>query len=138
MSNAISTIAFISSNKGNRMLVKEGFIYKFNKQTSSKIYWICKTKNCNANIHTDLNCNFMQSNGKHNHLIEPEEMEVKHFRDALKERAINETTPISKIYDEEMVKAHFSSETLANVPQIFNISNIPLLYTLYTLYYDIF
>ena len=133
MSAANSTISFISSNKGKRMLVKEGYIYKSNKQTSLKIYWICKTRNCNASIHTDLNYKFMQSNGKHNHLIEPEEIEVKHFREALKERVINETTPISKIYDEEMVKAHFSPETLSSVPVVSNISNIGL-YTLYTFY----
>lgn len=132
-----STMSFISSNKGKPMLLKEGFIYKINKQTSTKIYWICKTKNCGASIHTDLNCNFMQSNGTHNHLVEPEEIEIKRFREALKERVINETTPISKIYDEEMVKANLSPETLTNVPVIANISNIPPL-KLNTLRYDFF
>ncbi|CAF0948561.1 unnamed protein product [Adineta ricciae] len=66
----------------------------------------------------------MQSNGKHNHLVEPEEIEVKLFREALNVHVINETTPISKIlYDEEMVKAHLSPETLANVPLVSSINS---------------
>ncbi|CAF1477817.1 unnamed protein product [Adineta ricciae] len=62
----------------------------------------------------------MQSNGKHNHLVQLEEIGVKLFQEALKVRVINETTPISKIYDEEMVKAHLSPETLTNVPLVSN------------------
>ncbi|CAF1246362.1 unnamed protein product [Adineta ricciae] len=68
-------------------------------------------------------CNFLQSNGTHNHLVAPEEIKIKQFRDALKERVINETTPISKVYDEEMIKAHFSLETLVDVPRFFNINS---------------
>ncbi|CAF0766253.1 unnamed protein product [Adineta steineri] len=89
-----------------------------NKRTSTKTYWICKTRNCKAHIHTDLNDNFLYSSGEHNHLLEPEELEVKHFRDILKERVVNETTPISKIYDEEIMKARFSPEVLASVPLV--------------------
>jgi len=111
-----NTISFLNSNKGNRLLVLNGFIYKINKQSSSKIYWICKTKHCQARVHTDLNNNFLNSNGEHNHLNEPEELEIKRFREIIKERVMNETTPISKIYGEEILKAQFSQEILANVP----------------------
>ncbi|CAF1053862.1 unnamed protein product [Adineta ricciae] len=66
----------------------------------------------------------MQSNGKHNHLVQLEQIGVKLFQEALKVRVINETTPISKIlYDEEMVKAHLSPETLANVPLVSSINS---------------
>ncbi|CAF5074200.1 unnamed protein product, partial [Rotaria sp. Silwood1] len=87
-----------------------------NKQTSSKIYWTCKTKSCKAHVHTDLNNNFLVSNGEHNHLLEPEELEIKQFRQNLKERVINETSPISKIYDEQISKSHLSPDVLANLP----------------------
>ncbi|CAF1545808.1 unnamed protein product [Adineta ricciae] len=66
----------------------------------------------------------MQSKGKHNHLVQLEEIEVKLFQEALKVRVINETPPISKIlYDEEMIKAHLSPETLANVPLVSSINS---------------
>jgi hypothetical protein len=65
-----------------------------------------------------VNFNYLQSNGEHNHLREPEDIEVQRFRHALKERVVNETVPISKIYDEEISKAKFSSEVLASVPMI--------------------
>jgi hypothetical protein len=100
-----------------------------NKQTSSKIYWICKTKNCKASVHTDSNNSFLKSTGEHNHLLEPEDVEVQRFRKILKDRVINETAPIAKIYDEELAKAQFSSETLASVPMVRRIRKIILLQT---------
>jgi hypothetical protein len=124
MSTTTSTISFLVSNKGHRLLVQDGFIYKINKQTSCKIYWTCKSKHCNAHIHTDLNNNFLKSSGEHKHLLEPEQFEVKQFRDIVKERVMNETTPIMKIYDEEILKAKFSPETLASVPLARHIRKI--------------
>jgi hypothetical protein len=118
MSKNTNTISFLDSNKGHRQLVRNGFIYKMNKKTSTKIYWICKTSGCGASVHTDQNDIFLQSNGEHNHLIEPEFLEVQRFRKVLKDRVINETVPIPKIFDEEMGKAQFSPETLASVPLI--------------------
>ena len=41
---------------------------------------------------------------------------MKQFRSALKERVVNETVPIQKIYEEEIIKANFSPEILALVP----------------------
>lgn len=118
MSVNTSVVSTLVSNKGHSLLVKDGFVYKINKQTSAKIYWICKTKNCRAHVHTDRNNDFLVASGEHNHLLEPEDNQVHHFRGILKERVINETAPISKIYDEEIVKAQFSPEVLAKVPLI--------------------
>ncbi|CAF1683618.1 unnamed protein product [Rotaria magnacalcarata] len=116
-----SSISFLHSNKGYRQLIRNGFIYKFNKQTSSMIYLICKTKNCKAKVHTDSNNNILDLKDEHNHLLEPEDFEVQCFRNILKDRVINETEPISKIYDEESAKAQFSPETLASVPMVRDI-----------------
>ena len=124
MSVQASAISTLVSNKGHPLLVKDGFIYKINKQTPSKIYWICKTKNCRAHVHTDLNNNFLAKSGEHNHLLEPEDHHVQNFRGILKERVMNETVPIGKIYDEEIGKAQFSPEVLAKVPLIQEIRMI--------------
>ncbi|CAF0814828.1 unnamed protein product [Adineta steineri] len=59
--------------------------------------------------------------GEHNHLLKSENLKVKQFRTILKERIVNERVPIQKIDDEEIVKAHFSSETLAPVPLVYKI-----------------
>jgi hypothetical protein len=129
MANNTSVISFLVSKKGNQQLILNGFIYKFNKQTASKTYWICKTKGCNAHVHTDPNNNFLNATGEHNHLVEPEELEIERFRKVLKDRVVNETAPISKIYDEEINKAHFSPEALASVPMIRDIRKIIFLQT---------
>lgn len=116
MSKNTSSISFIYSNKGGSQLVHNGFVFKLNKSTSTKIYWKCTVTNCTARIHTDTNNNLLNTIGEHNHFLEPEELEIKKFRTILKERAINETVPIQKIIDEEITKANFSQETLASVP----------------------
>ena len=103
--NGQLSLLFINSNKGYRQVIRDGFIYKFNKQTSLKIYWICKAKNCSATIHMDTNFNYLQSNGEHIHLRETEDIELQRFREFLKDRVIDETAPISQIYDEEISKA---------------------------------
>jgi hypothetical protein len=129
ISNNTSVISFLDSKKGHQQLIRDGFIYKFNKQTSSKIYWICKTKDSKAYVHTDLNNNFLNTTGKYDHLVEPEEFEVERFRKFLKDRVVNETVPISKIYDEEIAKAQFPSETLASIPVICDIRKLIFLET---------
>jgi hypothetical protein len=109
-------MTFIYSNKGALQLVLDGFVFKSNKRTSTKIYWKCTVMNCTAHIHTDAKNNLLNTTGEHNHLLEPENLKVKQFRTVLKERVINETVPIQKIYDEEIIKANFSPEILASVP----------------------
>ncbi|CAF4456744.1 unnamed protein product [Rotaria sp. Silwood2] len=116
ITSSSSAISFLASNKGYRLLVQDRFMYKLNKQTSSKMYWICKIKNCKAHVHTDLNNNFLKSSGEHNHLLEPEDIQVKQFLNIVKDRVIKETASISKIYDEEVSKAAFSTELLASIP----------------------
>ena len=116
MANDGNNIAFISSNNGGFQLIREGHVFRMNKRTSKKIYWRCTVPNCAAHLHTDTNNNFLSTTGEHNHLLEPENLKVKQFRTILKERVVNETMPIQKIYDEEMTKANFSSETLVSIP----------------------
>lgn len=124
MSATNNTISFLTSNKGCDLLVKDDFIFKISKRMPSKIYWICKTKDCNAYVHTDADKTFLKSSGEHNHLLEPEDLQVHKFREVLKERVVNETTPIPKIFDEELAKAQFSPEVLANVPLVNRIGKV--------------
>lgn len=54
-------------------------------------------------------------------LREPEDIQVQKFRCALKECAMNETIPITKIYEEELNKTRYSSEMMARLPLIHEI-----------------
>lgn len=51
--------------------------------------------------------------GDHNQLPEKEKLEVHEFREKVKQRSINETTPIPRIYDEESAKVILSNATIA-------------------------
>ncbi|CAF4419126.1 unnamed protein product, partial [Rotaria magnacalcarata] len=116
MTSNTSSVSFTVSNKGNPLLILNDFVYRVKKETVLKKYWICGINGCNAYIHTNIQNAFLKSSGEHNHLSDPEALEIKFFRDKLKQRAVHETTAISKIYEEEVVKSQFSIQVLANLP----------------------
>ena len=121
MSNNTSFLVSIRTNKGGLQLVLDGFIFKLNKRTSAKLYWKYTVVNCTAHIYTDINNNLLNKTGDHNHLVELENLKVKQFRTVRKARVINETIPIQKIYDDEIIKANFSLEILAPVSLPYHI-----------------
>ena len=102
-------------------MIKYKFIYEINKRTSTKTYWISQRKDCEAHVQTDRNNNFLESTGEHNHLLEPEVLQVNMFREIFNQRVIDETIPVGKIYDEEISRANFTTGTLASVPFIHEI-----------------
>lgn len=105
MMSTANSLSFLVSNKGNLLLVLNDFVYRLKKQTKDKKYWICQLNGCTAYVHTDIDNIFIKSSGDHNHLCEPELVKVKQFRINLKYRAVQETTAISKIYEEEIIKS---------------------------------
>ncbi|CAF4680546.1 unnamed protein product, partial [Rotaria socialis] len=54
--------------------------------------------------------------GEHSHVPEKETIVVREFREKIKQRAIEETTPIPRIYDEECAKAMLSTAAIAVLP----------------------
>ena len=85
------TLSFITSNKGNTLLVLNEHLYKCNKKTASKKYWMCIISSCKVYVHTTLD----------DHASNPELIEVK---------------PVEMIYDEEMAKVSMSTSAIAMFP----------------------
>lgn len=107
---------FLVSNKGKPLLVLNGIVFKKNKETKTKKYWVCQTVGCGVHVHTSIQDAVLKITGQHNHLPHPENMALKDFRTKLKERVMKETTPISKIFEEEVVASEMSPQTLAIMP----------------------
>ena len=61
--NIKSDLNFISSNKGQPLLIMNQYIYKCNKKRSNKKCWVSVVKDCGVNVHTDTNQNYL-SGGK--------------------------------------------------------------------------
>jgi hypothetical protein len=113
---------FMTSNKGQPLLVMNDYVYRCNKKTIKKKYWTCTAGGCNVCVHTDLNNNYL-CGGKieHEHAANPEIIEVQQTREKMKSRAMNELTSIGNIYDEEMSKTTMSSTAIAIFPTIHEI-----------------
>jgi len=109
-----TSISFITSNKGKSILVYDGYLYKMNKATVKVKYWTCQERTCSASVHTDSNDQFIKSKGNHySHLPSPEEIEWRTFKNVVKKRIIQESTPIGMILDQELAHANFSQSGLA-------------------------
>ena len=104
------------------MLNIDNFIFKLNKTTSTKKYYRCVDPHCTVTVHTDVDDVMLNINGDHCHPCEPEEVQIRKFKQAVKIRAINETTPIPQIYDEEATRIDLSTLSIASLPSQREIS----------------
>ncbi|CAF0940776.1 unnamed protein product [Rotaria sordida] len=74
-------------------------------------------------------CNVvLKTSGDHNHLLYPENMELRYVRTKVKEYVMNETNLISKIYEDEVILSQMSPRTLAIIPLARKLckDNVPL------------
>ena len=116
MSTISNKISFIISQKGKKMLNIDNFIFKLNKTTNTKKYYRCGDSRCTVTVHTDLEDIILNIKGDHCHPPEPEEIQIRTFKQAVKTRAINESTPIPQIYDEEAARIDLSKLSIAALP----------------------
>jgi hypothetical protein len=117
-----SSISFIQSQKGKTMLILNNFIFKLNKTTTTTKYWICTLNECSAKVHTNMNDQLIKIVGEHCHLQESEKIDIRTFREKVKQRVVDETTPIPRIYDEECARAMLSAAAIAALPSEREIS----------------
>ncbi|CAF4428830.1 unnamed protein product [Rotaria socialis] len=113
-----SAISFLTTNKGEPLLVFNQYMLKCNKTSLSKKYWVCTEHRYDVYVHTNLENEFLLITGDHNHVINPNTLEIKAIEDKMKNRILNETTSIMKIYDEEIAKVHLSDEGAAELPTV--------------------
>jgi hypothetical protein len=64
-------------------------------------------------VHTDLDDIILNITDDHCHPSEPEEIQIWTFKQAVKTRAINESTPIPQLYDEEAARINLSTLSIA-------------------------
>ncbi len=117
-----SEISFATSNKGKPLLIYEKYLFRCNKTTAGKKYWVCLEPECGVYIHTTVTDELIYINHDHGHSVNPDQMEAKVLRDKMKERILAETTSITKIYDEEIVKANLSKGATAIIPTVIEYS----------------
>ena len=78
-------ISFINSQKGKLMLAINDYVFKLNRESKSAKYWICTFNGCLSKVHTTLDNQFIQLIDKHDHPSEKEKVEVRKFREKVKE-----------------------------------------------------
>ena len=101
------------SNKGKPLLVLNGIVFKKDKETKTKWYWVCQAVGCGVYVHTSMQYAVLKITGNHNHLPHPENMALKDFRTKLKQRVMTETTPIIKLYEKEVISSEMPPQTVA-------------------------
>lgn len=112
------------------MLVIDSYLLKLNKTTNSWKFHRCNDVQCRVIVHTDLNDLVQLIKSEHWHSSEPEAIEIRTFQQAVKTRAINETTPIPQMDDEEALRMSMSKLTIAVLPSQREISQLNYHYSL--------
>ncbi|CAF2504455.1 unnamed protein product [Rotaria sp. Silwood2] len=109
-------LEFGVTTKGKRLLIFDGHIYTLNKDRGKVKYWRCQDRFCSAFVHTDGKDNYKVHSGTHDgHLPSPERIELLKFQQKVKERVVKETTPIARIYEQELAVSKLSQTSLALV-----------------------
>ena len=98
------------------MVIYEGYVYRLKKSTNKVKYWSGQSNGCAANVHTDVNDQFIKVNGQHGHLPAPERNELCELKNKVKERVVAETTSVPQIYEEELKRSNMSSVALVLAP----------------------
>ncbi|CAF1488879.1 unnamed protein product [Adineta ricciae] len=113
----IHNLSFIKSNKNEPLLVLNNYVYKRNKTTAKRKYWVCVIRGCQVYVHTTLSNEYAGGGTDlHSHAPNPELVQVKKVRQKMKERALNEVTLIGMIYEEEIAKSSMTRSALAIFP----------------------
>ncbi len=113
-----NSISFLQSNKGKPLLVLNQRLFKCNKTTDSKRYWIYLEGGCGVSVHTNLANEFLSIFGIQDYAVCPDELERKALKEKMKNRILAETMSITKIYDEEIVKAKPTTAGAAQFPMV--------------------
>ena len=113
---AAPAIRFSTTSKGKRLLVFDGFMYTLNKDRGYIKYWRCEERTCAATVHTDAYDHLQTHNSNHNHLATPERIELVNLRSQVKQRVLQESTPVARIYDQELALANLSLPALSIAP----------------------
>jgi hypothetical protein len=111
-----TTISFTKSNREKSLLVRLGYIYRLKKTTTKVKYWTCQSSTCTAGIHTDKSDEFIKSTGKHRHLSAPEHVELRDPKNKVKNRILDESLSVPKVYVEELARSNLSSTALTLAP----------------------
>jgi hypothetical protein len=110
------SISWLTSNKGKRLLIIDGFVFQSNKVLTKVTYWKCEIKECGATAHTDSNDQLVKERGTHTHLPSPERNEIRSLKKAAKDRVKVEAISVTQIYEEELAHAQLSTTALATAP----------------------
>ncbi|CAF4124927.1 unnamed protein product [Rotaria magnacalcarata] len=115
--NSNTNISFMTSNKGQRLLIMNEHVYRCNKKTARKKYWMCVVSGCSVVVHTDENVTYI-CGGKydHNHESNSDLIQKKRLRQQMKQRVLNELTPIGAIHEDEIAKSSLSASGVATFP----------------------
>lgn len=71
----------IESEKGKKLFIYDGYLYRINKTTETGVIWRCLKRNCTSSAKSVLNysenLNSFIIHGNHNHEIQNDEIEKK-------------------------------------------------------------
>ncbi|CAF1163281.1 unnamed protein product [Rotaria sordida] len=83
---------------------------------STTKYYRYENSHCTVTARADLQDIILNIKGDHCHPPEPEQIQIRTFKQVVKARAISESIPIPQIYDKEAARIDLSTLSIAVLP----------------------
>ena len=96
---------FSTTEKGNRKLIHEGYMYVFEKNLANDVTWECEKRRrgeCKAKIKLDETGNFLERINNHTHAPSETKCEIAKVRANIKRRATETQDPVQVILRREL------------------------------------
>ncbi|XP_076054915.1 calcyclin-binding protein isoform X2 [Oratosquilla oratoria] len=118
----LPAIEFVPTSKGGESLLCGSFKFRFNmRRNDGGRYWKCSQPKCKATAITDGN-NRLVKVGEHSHPSIQAKLTAEEIVRGIKRRAVEEVTPIPRIYQEEVVngteRGIIDEEVSMHLPQM--------------------
>ena len=114
----MSSFTLSTTEKNKPLLILNSFNDTIDRITAQKTYWkceFCRTIQCRARIHTDVNnTKILSETNEHNHPASAVKKEVRIFEDKIRNRAANTTESTQRVIDHCLTDA--SDQMVARLP----------------------
>ena len=114
---------FTFTEKGKRLLMKDGYMYAFQKTLANDVKCyecvLCRKGECKAKIKLTPEDNFLNQLNEHTHLLSQTKIEVKKVKARVKERAENTNDTSQQILGAEL--QNINESTSVNLPALNNM-----------------
>ena len=121
-----TNISYINSTHAQHQLIFHGARFCVKQKNLNSVLWRCVKSNCSASISISNEGTILRVNEDHNHLSDPNDIQILELRHKLKQEAQTTSAPIDKIVEvgySNMITEEKITDSIVKFPTIKALKN---------------